>query len=172
MNISTTIRRLKLWIVIIPLALILLGTMSNQAVLIANHDKFPVMWNGVYGSGIPVGGFRPHDAVHCMMGPATHLNWLADIFDLQDALYSIGDFFILAGEWLWQYAPAIWIFTLCSTILGGKNESFKYYPCVLSSHLFPGLGGPNSFSGAYAGTGFNGENVQSLQNKNTPLRVC
>lgn len=169
MNLSTTFRRLKLWIVIIPLALILLGAMSNQAVLIANHDKFPVMWNGVNGSGIPVGGFRPHDEIHCMMGPATHLNWLADIFDFHAGIYSIGDGLLLAGEWLWEYAPAIWIFTLCSSLLKGHNEPAKPTP---ASGFLPGLGGQNSVSGTYANACANGENVLPLRHQNTSMRLC
>ena len=33
------------WVIAVPIALILLGTASNQAVLVANWGKFPVMVN-------------------------------------------------------------------------------------------------------------------------------
>ena len=42
------------------------------------------------------------------MTPHTHLNWLADIFDFHDAVYSVGDFFIQFGEWLSAFTPFIW----------------------------------------------------------------
>ena len=39
------LRKTALWIVALPLLCFILGAASNQAVPIANHDKFPVMWN-------------------------------------------------------------------------------------------------------------------------------
>jgi hypothetical protein len=39
------LRKTALWIVALPVLGFLLGAGMNQAVLVANHDKFPVMWN-------------------------------------------------------------------------------------------------------------------------------
>lgn len=168
MTLPTKFRRLKLWIVAIPLLLILLGVASNQAVIIANHDKFPVMFNGLNGSGIAIGQLLPDDPIHCMMGPSTHLNFLADIFDFHDGLYSIGDGLLYTGLWLWKYAPAVWIFTLCSLVLKGKDEPLKQTPIGYGTQSLAGL--PSS-GGAYANAGTNGTTLLSLPDKNTSLRV-
>lgn len=118
MTLPQKFRRLKLWIIAIPLLLILLGAASNQLVIIANHDKFPVLLNGVVGSGLEAGQMLPDDPVHCMMGPATHLNFLGDIFDMHDGWYSIGDAALFTGYWLWNYCPAVWLFAICGSVLG------------------------------------------------------
>jgi hypothetical protein len=39
------LRKTALWILLLPVAIIGVGAASNQLVLIANHDKFPVMVN-------------------------------------------------------------------------------------------------------------------------------
>ena len=39
------LRKTALWILLLPIAIWGIGVASNQAVLIANHDKFPVMIN-------------------------------------------------------------------------------------------------------------------------------
>jgi hypothetical protein len=39
------LRKTALWILLAPCAIWGAGLASNQAVLNANHDKFPVMWN-------------------------------------------------------------------------------------------------------------------------------
>lgn len=40
------LRKTSLWIVAVPMICFLLGALSNQTVLVANHDRFPVMING------------------------------------------------------------------------------------------------------------------------------
>ena len=116
----------SLWILLLPIALTFVGAASNQAVLIANHDKFPVMVNDakaaemlqnkeesagaqhfVYDSHIPDGML---DDVHEIMTPQTHLNALADIFDLHEAIYSVGDLLLELGGWLGIFAPYVWFF--------------------------------------------------------------
>ena len=100
-----------LWVLLSPYALITAGAASNQLVLIANHDKFPVMVNTTKlpkladVEGAPDGML---DDVHCVMTNKTHLNFLADIFDMHDAVYSIGDFALGAGEWLNIFCPFVW----------------------------------------------------------------
>lgn len=123
-----------LWVLLAPWLIAGAGSASNQAVLIANHDKFPVMVNAV-----KLEEMRPHqdkdfqgiiadifgkprpsppvasatddmlDDIHCVMTSKTHLNFLADIFDLHDAIYSIGDFGLMLGEWLQTFCPYVFL---------------------------------------------------------------
>ena len=108
------------------------GAASNQLVLIANHDKFPVMVNAVrleelkaptlaqsfitrlLGVPEPAPEVKKEDDgmlddVHCVMTSKTHLNFLADVFDLKEAIYSVGDFLLMLGEWLWSFVPIVWV---------------------------------------------------------------
>ena len=119
----------SLYILALPLLLTVLGAASNQAVLIANHDTFPVMLNDKKISMMDerraeqeikfvhpqpamedVDGTVMLDDVHCVMTHKTHLNFLADIFDLKDGIYSVGDFGLMLGDWFWAFAPFIFVF--------------------------------------------------------------
>ena len=123
------LRRTSLYLLAIPVLFTFLGAASNQVVLIANHDTFPVMVNDKKlqemtepeekPTGIqfakPTPAFETEDAVmldevHCAMTSKTHLNALADIFDRKDAIYSIGDFMLMLGDWLWAFAPFVFVF--------------------------------------------------------------
>lgn len=122
------LRKTALWIVLAPLSLIYLGAASNQLVLNANHDTFPVEVNTfteeilVYkmqqewkaateevGVDLPLPTGMIDDT-HCIMTKDTHLNFLADVFDLKDGIYSVGDFGVMGGSWLMSFAPFIWAF--------------------------------------------------------------
>ena len=125
------LRRTYLWVLTVPVLAIVLGAASNQAVLIANHDTFPVMVNqarlqsleakqkfmhsvieaitGEKQADPPAGMI---DEVHCVMTNKTHLNALADIFDMGGAIYSIGDFSIMFGEWSLGFAPFVFVFAV------------------------------------------------------------
>jgi hypothetical protein len=117
-------------ILIFPYIIFGLGVLSNQAVLWANHDKFPVMLNARKLDKImnqdaladieAIFGIKPKapiaktadpdgmiDDVHCVMTSKTHLNALADVFDL-GSIYSIGDFTLYLGEWLMGFTPFVW----------------------------------------------------------------
>jgi len=114
-------------ILLLPYGIFGLGVLSNQAVLIANHDKFPVMLNakklaeirgvseiekllGIKVKETPTPAVDPDgmiDSVHCIMSSKTHLNALADVFDL-GSIYSIGDFTLYLGEWLMTWTPFVW----------------------------------------------------------------
>src|SRR5579872_6798880 len=98
-----------LWIVLLPYLFIGVGAASNQLVLIANHDKFPVMENDWRASKETVIGGVIDPKAHCLMTPETHLNFLADIFDFKDAIYSIGDFLLMFGEWLQTFCVFVWV---------------------------------------------------------------
>lgn len=122
------LRKTFLWILLSPVALSLLGAASNQAVLMANHDTFPVMVNSLKAEmmvtemkneaeekeiNVPEGMI---DDVHCLMTSKTHLNFLADVFDLKDGIYSIGDFGIMLGSWLWGFVPYVWGFAVINSL--------------------------------------------------------
>ena len=122
------LRKTSLYILATPLLFTFLGAASNQIVLIANHDTFPVMVNDKKlvemttppKPAQPVQAFRSTvslqddaimlDDTHCVMSHDTHLNLLADIFDMKDAIYSIGDFLLMLGEWLMAFAPFVFLF--------------------------------------------------------------
>lgn len=111
-----------LHIILIPILFIILGAASNQAVLIANHDTFPVSINPIAVLALTghVGGLKIKkipdsgmlDTTHCIMTDKTRLNYLADIFDLHDKYVSIGDLFLDFGYWLWSFAPYLWGYTV------------------------------------------------------------
>ena len=111
----------------------------NQAVIVTNHDKFPVMLNErkaaqylegaskkcFFGGLVCVGSNEPNtdgmiDDVHCLMTPQTHLNFLADWIDLHDAIYSPGDMLLELGDFLFSYAPLVWAFCMVQLALTGK----------------------------------------------------
>ena len=111
-----------------------MGAASNQLVLVVNHDKFPVEVNTlkeevmVYkmesdwkaataeaGIDLPLPEGMIDD-VHCVMTKDTHLNYLADIFDLHDGIYSIGDFLLMLGGWLMTFAPFVWAFEVVNRL--------------------------------------------------------
>ena len=82
-------------------------------VLIANHEKFPVMVNEYKRSNAnPRGEDQMIDPVHCVMTSKTHLNFLGDLIEMDGAHLSIGDLLLTFGYWLWTFAPFIWGFEL------------------------------------------------------------
>lgn len=127
------LRKTALWIVLIPALVFGTGVASNQAVLVANHDRFPTMWNSYKAASLALAiekaaksddpdeaeqaafdlealhDYGYLDDTHVLMNSKTHLNFLADWIDLKSATYSIGDFLIDAGEWGMTYAPIVWI---------------------------------------------------------------
>lgn len=98
-----------LWIVLLPYLFTGVGAASNQLVLIANHDKFPVMLNEKVRAGFEPDANGLIDKAHCVMTKDTHLNFLADIFDLHDGWYSIGDFLLMIGDWLMGWCIYVWM---------------------------------------------------------------
>ena len=125
------LRRTSLYLLAIPALFFGLGIVSNQSVLIANHDTFPVRWNDYkvneylhdleresqskdknvaqhaeFEITALENGFL--DDTHVLMSDKTHLNALADTFALDDTSYSIGDALLYLGEWLFGLAPFVW----------------------------------------------------------------
>jgi hypothetical protein len=140
-TIMNSLRKIILAVLLLPYGLILGGAASNQLVLIANHDKFPVMVNSFKAKELSAlqdakiaeiqaiaddpTDFRAGlaaavvevlkakkaegmmDDIHCIMTTKTRLNFLADVFNLKDATYSIGDFGIITGEDIQGLTPLI-----------------------------------------------------------------
>ena len=122
------LRRTSLYLLAIPMLFTFLGAASNQLVLVANHDSFPVMLNAkklqemtepreqtAINFNKPIPAFETDDAVmldevHCVMTSHTQLNFLADVFDFKDGIYSIGDFMLMLGEWFGVFAPFVFVF--------------------------------------------------------------
>jgi Family of unknown function (DUF5317) len=98
-----------LWVLLLPYALTGVGAASNQLVLIANHDKFPVMMNEAARAHFEPDANGLIDKEHCVMTDKTHFNALADIFDLHDGWYSIGDFMLMLADWLSGFCVYVWI---------------------------------------------------------------
>ena len=121
------LRKTSLYILATPALFILLGTASNQLVLYANGDRFPVSVNIVkahemapYAVQLPDGSVMLDD-VHVVASKSTHLNLLADVFDLPSGIESIGDLSLELGAWLWTFAPFVYI-TLVTTKLLEDNR--------------------------------------------------
>ena len=118
------LRKTLLWLLFAPYAIWGLGFASNQAVLIANHDKFPVMVNPVkLALSIPP-AFAPItlstgmiDDTHCIMTSSTHLNFLSDIFDNGPDSVSVGDLLLWAAEDLKGYCLLTWILLMMPRIV-------------------------------------------------------
>ena len=118
------LRKTSLYLLAVPALCFFLGAASNQAVLIANHDRFPAMLNDtkaaifadklnseeipplIYHSIVKDGMI---DEVHCVMTPQTHLNILAEVFDF-GSIYSVGDFLLILADWLWAFMPFLFVF--------------------------------------------------------------
>lgn len=115
------LRKTFLWILLLPYALGFLGAASNQLVFLVNHGKFPVMLNpvdavvwqpnveGMLTDYNPLTQEREIDPRHCAMTSATHLNWLADIFDFHEGKVSIGDLLIDSRAAILPYCWGIWL---------------------------------------------------------------
>jgi hypothetical protein len=129
----TFLRKTYLYVYAVPIAILFLGIVSNQAVLIANHDTFPVLINDAKVTeltahnqeeakfrakiGFPIPVTYPMlrdktvylDDIHVVMTPQTHLNALADVWDLGEGIFSVGDFaLILGGDVLLPLSPIVW----------------------------------------------------------------
>lgn len=126
------LRKTALWILLAPWVITGVGITSNQAVLWANQDKFPVKWNDykvnayalslreAANSQFPVVALKAQfdlealeeegfiDDTHCLMTDQTHLNWLADVWDFHDETDSIGDILLDLGGWLAAFSPFVW----------------------------------------------------------------
>jgi len=128
------LQKVPYWqLIAVPLLLLFIGAASNQAVLIANGDKFPVLINQeqIVQACTPAVDKSPFDSMplvtpsvdintcanggeflddsHVIMTSKSHLNILADIFDFHDATYSIGDLLMMLGSWMRGWSFVAWV---------------------------------------------------------------
>lgn len=124
-------------VIAIPILLFLAGAASNQAVLVANWGKFPVMVNDralehfkthaaddddqklvkrftVLDTAVREGSMDANsdqflDDVHSIMGHNSNLKFLADYINLKTAIYSPGDLLLELGLMLWPFAIPMWL---------------------------------------------------------------
>ena len=115
MKVNQFLRKTYLWILALPLALTLMGATSNQVVLYANHDTFPVSINAAKSAQLTENdsvtlkdGTVMLDDTHCIASDKTHLNLLADVLDFRTEYVSVGDLSLELGDWLWGFAPFVW----------------------------------------------------------------
>jgi hypothetical protein len=88
--------------------LVFLGALSNQAVIIANHGKFPVLLEDSRSRKYDeMNGMI--DREHCVMTKDTRLNLLADVFDFKNEIVSVGDEAIDLGFFLIPYTFGAWL---------------------------------------------------------------
>lgn len=117
------LRSTLLWILLLPYAIGFLGAASNQLVLNANGDTFPVRLNlakaakfaGEDAVTLPDGTIML-DETHCLMTSKTHLNWLADIFDFHEDIESVGDLLLNFGGWLQTFCPFVFVAVVCEKL--------------------------------------------------------
>ena len=106
-----SLRKTFLALILLPYALGFTGASLNQLVIVANNGKFPVLENSVWVAKDVAEGTLTEDgmtdSVHCLMTKDTHLNLLADLFNLGNGIYSIGDLMMMAGESLQSNALMI-----------------------------------------------------------------
>lgn len=119
------LRKTALWIIAVPVLAFALGSVTNEAVLVANHDRFPVMWSeakcfehsvklnkdlmdameaGDIDAAMMIQIRKAEfaqgylDETHVLMTSKTHLNWLADWIQVRgEGTYSPGDYLLNAG---------------------------------------------------------------------------
>jgi hypothetical protein len=109
------LRNTALWILLLPYAATFAGIASNQLVLNANDDTFPVRINLVKlhkwaDDGVAMSDGRVYlDETHVVMSNKTHLNWLADVFDFHQDIESVGDLLLDLGGWLSTFCPFVWM---------------------------------------------------------------
>jgi len=102
------LRITRVWILAIPLLIGVAGAASNQLVLIANHDKFPVMLNEHKRAAYEPDSNGMLDDEHVVMTSATHLNFLADYLDFKSEIESPGDLLLELADYLTPFAPLVW----------------------------------------------------------------
>lgn len=97
-----SIKKIFLFLALLPYALFGVGAGLNQAVVIENHGKFPVRMNSAaliaYAKAGKVQPDGMIDKVHCVMTETTKLNMFGDIFDFGDGIESVGDLLVDASS--------------------------------------------------------------------------
>lgn len=98
----------RVWMLVLPSAVYYSGFFMNQAVLVANSGKFPVLISDRQAKVWEFDNEGMKDNAHCRMTRETRLNWLADWVNLQKVVYSPGDILLSLGALMNQFAGVIW----------------------------------------------------------------
>ena len=109
-------KKLRLWILLLPFALYYLGAGMNILAVTANNGGMPVYmpvtWPGACDESIDVFGMKLQrhviceeghvlDHKHIVAGPSTHLVILTDWIQIAgDSVVSPGDCLLWLGDWL------------------------------------------------------------------------
>lgn len=59
------------------------------------------------------------DDTHVIMTKDSKLKWLADVWDMHDVTYSIGDFFLMFADWMFGWAPLAWLVLVIRKFIEG-----------------------------------------------------
>lgn len=115
----------RLYLLAAPYIIFLTGATMNQAVLIANGGKFPVMANERAADRLGLG--EKPDLLHVRMTGDTKLNWLGDLITLNGffsiAVMSPGDLLIMLSEYVGEFSAVVW-----ATLVIGDVARFKKLP--------------------------------------------
>lgn len=114
------LRTTALWLLLLPVTVGFTGAALNQAVMIANHDRFPVLVNERIAAKAHPDKYGMLDSEHCVLTDKTHLNALSDIFDMKDSYVSIGDLLIDAGSNTWDFFLFGWVFVVVNKLRRGE----------------------------------------------------
>jgi len=108
----------RLYLLATPLACFYLGAGLNQAVLVANDGKFPVMLNehAAHSDMFRVGKNGFIDIVHYRMTRETKLNFLADWINLGTSILSPGDLLLALADMLRSPINVIWATLLINDV--------------------------------------------------------
>lgn len=105
-----------LWVLLLPPAAAYTGFALNEAVLVANHDTFPVLARDSAAATM-----LPDAEGHVVMTHETHLNFLADWIDVGDGWESPGDEFIALGRWLHAFCPMLYLVLVTTQLVSDSN---------------------------------------------------
>ena len=103
------IKRLKLWVPILPFIIYALGVGMNTAVISSNHGMMPVVVPTSYTEVSTPGTIL--DKAHIVYDPRnTHLTVLIDWISVSnDGVYSLGDMFLYLGLYTEVPFITVWI---------------------------------------------------------------
>jgi hypothetical protein len=118
-NLISKIRTFPYWqLLAIPALLFAIGFTCNMTALISNGGRMPVLvtkgeiFEGAkpdYAKEVFYDGIEFIDPIHTVMRKEDHVKFLCDIFNLHDGTYSIGDFFAISADWLWDKFSIAWL---------------------------------------------------------------
>jgi Family of unknown function (DUF5317) len=103
------IKEAYLWILMLPFISFALGFIMNESVIAANRRIMPVLE--------PICTEEMFDGIHRCMQHTDHLKWLADwITFVGLGMFSPGDLFIIAYQYLAPYCAVIWATLLIAKV--------------------------------------------------------